>query len=387
MMSGKPAQGTAISPRITTQTDRVSGLGALESGKGDNGVLDYGELLPVDEVGEDEAVIDAREDVEPMRTLPTPIMPSKSEVEQHRIDHWPPRSWCDECVEGFGCEKGHFRKSDDEPRSAIISFDYMFLKRTGEYGEIEGDIADGGIKILVVNDSKSRSVFSYVVPQKGIDPKRFAVDMIVESVLWLGYSKIVLKTDNERPIAKLLEQSLAACKVAGIEQATLEHPPPYDSQSNGAVENAVRQVRGRLRTMTLCIEKRLGKRIPPQHPVMTWLVSHASSIIRFRVRGSDGKTPFERIRLRPWRNEFVGFCEKLRYKLRSKEKPVDGGDATRCNFGLFLGFCPNTSQYLLFDNEKEAVVAARTVARLPDERKWDSTSIEKISLTPYKLHA
>ena len=51
MMSGKPAQGTAISPRITTQTDRVSGLGALESGRGDNGVLDYGELLPVDEVG------------------------------------------------------------------------------------------------------------------------------------------------------------------------------------------------------------------------------------------------------------------------------------------------------------------------------------------------
>ena len=105
-------------------------------------------------------------------------------------------------------------------------------------------------------------------PRKGVDPKRFAVDVLVEDILWLGYNEVVLKTDNEKAIVKLFEQTLAACKVAGVGQVAEEHPPPYDSQANGAVENAVKQIRGRVRTMVLCLEKRLGKRIPPRHPVM-----------------------------------------------------------------------------------------------------------------------
>ena len=176
--------------------------------------------------------------------------------------------------------------------------------------------------------SKTKIIFAHVVPQKGLDPKRYVVDMIVEDVLYLGYSNVLLKTDNEKAIAKVLSESLAACKVAGVEQVGEEHPPPYDSQSNGAVEIAVRNLRGRLRTMRLCLEKRLGKRIPQRHPVMAWMVPHAASITRLRVRGPDGKTPFERIRMRPWRNELVGFAEKLRYKLRSKEKTSDGEKRT-----------------------------------------------------------
>ena len=67
-----------------------------------------------------------------------------------------------------------------------------------------------------------------------------------------------MKTDNERPIAKLLKESLAACNVTGLDRVGEEHSPPYDFQANGAVESAVQQVRGRPRTMVLCLEKRLG---------------------------------------------------------------------------------------------------------------------------------
>ena len=42
------------------------------------------------------------EETEPQRTLSTPVMPSKSDMEQHRIDHLPYRDWCPECVDGFG---------------------------------------------------------------------------------------------------------------------------------------------------------------------------------------------------------------------------------------------------------------------------------------------
>ena len=57
--------------------------------------------------------------------------------------------------------------------------------------------------------------------------------------------------DGQRPIAKLLKESLAACKVVGLDQVGEEPPPPYDSQANGAVESAVKQVRVRLRTMVV----------------------------------------------------------------------------------------------------------------------------------------
>ena len=73
----------------------------------------------------------------------------------------------------------------------------MFLKKTGEYGQSEADAADGGIQILVVPDSKSKAVCAHVVPQQGVDPKRYVVDMIVGDVLWLGWSQVPLKTDNE----------------------------------------------------------------------------------------------------------------------------------------------------------------------------------------------
>ena len=57
------------------------------------------------QVGE-EISIDA-EDVQPVRTLKTLELPSREALEEHRVDHSPYRSWCDECVEGAGREDGH----------------------------------------------------------------------------------------------------------------------------------------------------------------------------------------------------------------------------------------------------------------------------------------
>ena len=73
------------------------------------------------------------------------------------------------------------------------------------------------LKLLVVKDTKSKAVFAHAFPQKGIDEKRFSVDMVVADVLWLGYSKVLLKSDNEPAIVKLLKESLATLKVSGVD--------------------------------------------------------------------------------------------------------------------------------------------------------------------------
>ena len=66
----------------------------------------------------------------------------------------------------------------------------------------------GSIKVLVVRDNRSKAVFAHTVPVQGADEGGFAVKAIVDDVVWLGYTKLVLKTDNEPAILKLLQESL-----------------------------------------------------------------------------------------------------------------------------------------------------------------------------------
>ena len=172
----------------------------------------------------------------------------------------------------------------------------------------------------------------------------------------------------------------SSLKISGLDRVGEEHSPPYDSQANGAVESAVKQIKGRLRTMKLCLERRIGKRVPPKHPIVAWLVDHCAALLRFRMRGSDGKTPYERIRLRPYNGRLMCFAEKIRYKHRAKE-PIE--DDHRFHQGIFLGIDQLTGQYVVFDPDLSAVRMSRTVKLLPDEVKWNANNIESVKVTPY----
>ena len=337
---------------------------------------------------EAEAPIESEEkhDAEPLRTMKSPIMPSKADIEDHKIDHFPYREWCDECVEGMGRERVHLHTRSHD-REAVVSIDYMFVTNDGIFSEedqMSTEQQEQALKVLVLKDSKSRAVFAHAVPQKGIDPKRYIIDTIVQDILYLGYSQIILKSDNEPAIVHVLKETLASLKASGVSQAGEEHSPPYDSQANGDVESAVKQVRQRLRTMHMCLERRLHKRIPPQHPLICWLVSHVAALVRYRVRGTDGRTPHERLRLRPFNLKLLCFGEQCKYKNRAKE-PL-GSDPHRWHKGTFLGVCPMTSQYILCNQDTGAIAYARTILRTPDELKWDAKILEGITTTPYIQH-
>ena len=62
----------------------------------------------------------------------------------------------------------------------------------------------------------------------------------MRDILWLGHSKVILKSDNEVAIMKLLREVLKTLRVQGIEQAAEHHSAVYDPSSNGAMENACR---------------------------------------------------------------------------------------------------------------------------------------------------
>ena len=108
--------------------------------------------------------------------------------------------------------------------------DYACLTRKGQVVS-EGDPGwdnDEALTLLIVKDSKSRAVFVHAVPKKVVDGKRCSVNVVVDDVLWLGHAKVMLKSDDEPAIVKLLKEALATLKVSGVDQVGEEHLPPYD---------------------------------------------------------------------------------------------------------------------------------------------------------------
>ena len=349
------------------------------------------EVHPVDEAvqeveGEEEVVAQPEQEAENVKRLPTPDMPTRSEMLDHRCTHVPYRAWCPHCVEGRGREFGHFGCQSREGRSVpTVSFDYCFI---GDKGEIsnqdEADVEPGSIKVLVVRDNKSKALFSHVVPVKGVDEGGFAVKAITDDITWLGYSKLVVKTDNEPAILKLLLESLRALRIEGVEQVMRENSPEYDPQANGNAEIGVKLLKGMVRTMRSSLEQDLGFRVPARHPVVAWLVRHAASTMNWMVKGHDGMTAYQRVRGKPFTTRLLTFGEQVRFKLRAHEPLSATGDGRRTHLGTYIGIDRRTGQYMI--HRGDGVEYARTLFRLPEANKWDKEALAKIKATPWTMH-
>ena len=92
---------------------------------------------------------------------------------------------------------------------------------------------------------------------------------------------------------KLLHDALRVIK-SEVSDVGREHPVAYDSQSNGAIENCVKQVQGLARTLKLSIEKKLHKKIPNGHPLISWPFEHTAWILTSRGLATMGKRPMRK---------------------------------------------------------------------------------------------
>lgn len=233
-------------------------------------------VFPSEDVDDGELVI-GEEEAQAVDTLPTPYLLTQSERDDHELTHATNRSWCEHCVNGRGIDMKH-SSADQEGRGiAIVGFDYMFVTGSNVYSRVEWSEceernvdAKDVLKVLVVRDFKSKALFAHAIRCKGADVEGFAVQCVVDDFKWLGCSKVILKSDNERPIVELLTESLKALRVEGIQQAMEEHPPPYDPQSNGGIEVGVKLVKGHLKIMRSALESRVGYKLPVVHPLMAW---------------------------------------------------------------------------------------------------------------------
>ena len=109
---------------------------------------------------------------------------------------------------------------------------------------------------------------------------------------------MILKADNERALQALVSRviGIANSKCQNLEQAAKEHPARYDSQSNGLIEVGVMLVRGLFRTLKLCLESKIERRVPESHAIVPWLLEHTCLILNATVEGPDGLTAWFRVR-------------------------------------------------------------------------------------------
>ena len=352
----------------------------MEEEQGEDQSLEAEDAPPelVDE-GPDED-FECQECVAP-RILPDPGLPTQKQLDDHRIDHLPFRSWCPECVAGRATGEQHIARKE-EKQISTFSMDYLYLTKSRVVERealLEGEEVE--LKVLVAKDSKTKTIFAHAVVEKGADEEGYAVTRIVEDIAWLGHTKLILKSDNEPAILKVLKDSLqtARVEIQELEQIRDEQAVKYDSKTNGDAENAVKQVTKLLRTLKTCLEKRIGKKIPTSHPLLTWLVEHSAWLLNTRVVGQDGFTAYHRVKGRSYAKRSVGFGEYVMFMLPTKGPKYEEMaklDPRWLN-GYVTGYSKSSNEYYIFDENSKKMVLAKSVQRVPADKKVEAGRVAR----------
>ena len=297
------------------------------------------------------------------RTANKPILPTKSEIEEHFPLHLQYRSWCPHCVAGKARSNPHARR-DDSSESMGVTWhaDYAFMG--GEYNEEE----DGMQASLIMYDDNKDSVWAVGVDSKGASDAmiKYGVGNIEQS----GYSgeKITFKTDQE-PSLIALKAAISASRMG--ETVPIESPVRA-SKSNGRMENSVKIWQGQIRTIKHFVESKIGGRIEPGGALFSWLIPFCADIVnKFRV-GNDGRTAYERITAHKCKVAQVGFGEVVDFKVETDKNNRLKADS-EFSVGVFLGYSWRSTEYLVAS--EDMIYKCRTIRRRADEVAYDPKMI------------
>ena len=330
------------------------------------------EPLSQDSAREEEEADELEETEEALvaKPLRSPTAPTTAERAAHASTHLPYRSWCEECVAGRRDNPPHRAIECAENSVPEVMMDYCYLRRKDE-SEL--------ITILVLKERQSRAIQAWVVPTRStVLEEGAAAVRAAEGVRRFGHrDKVLLKTDNEPAIVALRTLVLEKLNIPAIEI----EPQPHESQSNGAVENGVRLLKGLCRVHLLALEKKLGHHVPCKHPLVTWLVEHVADIATKYLRGSDGRTAYERLFGKQIHEEGLEFGERVLWRTRQGQDMNVLAEA-RWQEGLWLGRCWGKPHHRI--GNSDSVWEARAVQRCPLPERWRVDLLESVRATPWR---
>ena len=131
------------------------------------------------------------------------------------MTHLPFRSWCRHCVRGRGKEEECKRVEEGDRAVPEVHLDYMFM---GE--EKEGST----LAFLVARERETKAVFCTVVPRKSTDEWICKRLMAWLREIGLEFVDIVVKSDNEPALVKLIKSWGSVRAMKGVAHGDREQP-------------------------------------------------------------------------------------------------------------------------------------------------------------------
>ena len=118
--------------------------------------------------------------------------------------------------------------------------------------------------------------------EKGVDA--YAVEAIRRKIGNSGFNTVMIESDQDPPIRKLLE----AAKNERAEELNLkrkvemipESSPVGEPRANGEVQRYVQTVQGHVRTLKMALETWCKMKIEETHSVLPWLIMYAAMLIK-----------------------------------------------------------------------------------------------------------
>ena len=234
-------------------------------------------------------------EVQASRKVSQPRAPSAEERRVHNLTHCPFRSWCEHCVRGQGSEYRHSSvvgtNADDKVPRAII--DYCFLtegvKRNSDDHTAE-ETSSTSMTALVMKETLCGSVWAYALRSKSVAEDPWVADQISDDLSTVGLAgeRIIIKSDQEASIAELQNE---IARRRGSPGTGIENSKVGDSNSNGKIERAIRNVANMIRTIRSSLSASIGEEVKLGWSIVPWIVRHAFTLSRGAEFERTGKRP------------------------------------------------------------------------------------------------
>lgn len=161
-----------------------------------------------------------------------------------------------------------------------------------------------------------------------------------------------------------------------------EHAPVGESQANGAVESAIKRLKGQIRTMELFLENKIGVKVEEEHQIWEWMVEFcAETFCRYHV-GADGFTALKRLKGREPNKAAAGFGERVLFRVPKPALRKKNGMEPRWEPGVLAGFEWMSNEYITVT--ERGAMKTHTIAHMAEEDAWNKDELSKLTGTPLK---
>ena len=328
-------------------------------------------------------------EVQGARKIVQPRQPTEAERREHEKVHCPYRSWCEHCVRGQGAEYHHSSVAGANAAEGVprVILDYCFFTEdasrvANDHGESID--ADTSLTALVMKETLCGSVWAYALKSKSVSEDPWIADQLVDDMRTVGLAneRVLVKSDQEASIVDLQLGIAKRREYVDYGVGTgIENSKVGDSNSNGKIERAIRDVGNLVRTLRSALETKIGAKLNLSMAVIPWLIRHAAYIItRCRVR-SHGKTSLQLMKGRVSLTELLPFAEVVLFKIPKTGDAV-GSFEDRWDSGVWLGSTIRDGMHLI--GTAAGVFKVGTLKRKPDGEQWSADLVRNIVGSPQR---